>query len=105
MGPLRGAQVLQPDAALCGGVSSAVATATGLPDVPIAFHSLPELHVHLASALPNARLVEHFPLLDAVLERPLGWSDGTVTAPETAGLGLPWADDGVTATRIGTTLS
>lgn len=97
------AQVLQPDAALCGGVTTAFAAAMTLPDARLAFHSLPELHVHLAAAASNARLVEHFPLLDAVLERPLPWTDGTVSAPDRPGTGIQWDERVVASTRVATT--
>jgi L-alanine-DL-glutamate epimerase-like enolase superfamily enzyme len=97
------AQVLQPDAALCGGVTTAFGTAVALPEASVAFHSLPELHVHLASAAWNARLVEHFPLLDAALAEPLPWQEGSVVAPERPGLGIRWDDDVVAASRVGST--
>ena len=97
------AQVLQPDAALCGGVTTAHATAIALPDATVAFHSLPELHVHLASASPNAHLLEHFPILDAALGESLAWADGTVTAPDGPGTGLRWDEDVVASTCVATT--
>jgi L-alanine-DL-glutamate epimerase-like enolase superfamily enzyme len=97
------AQVIQPDAALCGGVTVAFATAVALPDTSVAFHSLPELHVHLAAASTNASLVEHFPLMDAVLEQPLPWTGGTVTPPATPGTGIRWNEEIVASTRLAST--
>lgn len=99
----RAAGVLQPDAALTGGVTEtiricALAAAHG---IPIAFHSLPELHVQLAMGDPNVCYVEHFPVLGPLLADPLAPSaEGLVTGPERAGHGLVWDWDVVTACTV-----
>lgn len=58
-----GLQVLQSDAAVCGGITewrriAAYADTRGLVMSPHWFH---DLHVHLVAATPNARFVEYFP--------------------------------------------
>lgn len=98
----RAAGVLQPDAALTGGITealriSAVARAHG---VPVAFHSLPELHVQLAMGDPNVCYVEHFPILDPLLAAPVRPRHGCVTAPDTAGHGIAWDQDAVAAFTV-----
>ena len=56
-------QILQTDAAVCGGITewrriAATAASYGVTVCPHWFH---DLHVHLVAATPNARFVEFFP--------------------------------------------
>lgn len=58
-----GAEILQPDAAVCGGISewrriAAHADSRGITVCPHWFH---DLHAPLVAATPNARYVEYFP--------------------------------------------
>jgi L-alanine-DL-glutamate epimerase-like enolase superfamily enzyme len=60
---LAAAAILQPDAAVCGGITefrriAALAAGRG---VTVAPHWLADLHVHLVAATPNATWVEFFP--------------------------------------------
>jgi L-alanine-DL-glutamate epimerase-like enolase superfamily enzyme len=57
------AAILQPDAAVCGGISefrriAATAASFGITLCPHWFH---DLHAHLVACTPNARYVEYFP--------------------------------------------
>jgi L-alanine-DL-glutamate epimerase-like enolase superfamily enzyme len=70
----------------------ALAAANG---IAIAYHSLPELNVHLTMGDENVRWVEHFPILDPILAAPLTPVDGFVTAPNTAGHGMEWDRDAI----------
>ncbi|QYN22657.1 mandelate racemase/muconate lactonizing enzyme family protein [Amycolatopsis sp. DSM 110486] len=88
----RAASVLQPDVPLTGGVTewlriSAIAEAFGATLSP---HFLPELHVHLAAAVPNCPYVEHFPLIDDVLQETLTVHNGRVAPPDRPGHGMLW---------------
>jgi L-alanine-DL-glutamate epimerase-like enolase superfamily enzyme len=93
----RAATVWQPDAALVGGVTTALGVAElgAANGIPVAYHSLPELNVHLTMGDPNVRWVEHFPILDPILAAPLTPVDGLVTAPNTAGHGMAWDRDAI----------
>src|SRR5690606_3618008 len=97
------ASVLQPDAALTGGITEtvrvcALAEAHG---TPVALHSLPELHVHLAMGDPNVCYAEHFPVLGPLLAQPLAPTSGLVTAPDRPGHGILWDEDAVAAYPVG----
>lgn len=93
-----GADILQPDAAVIGGVSewlvvAGLAAGAGLPVAPHWYHPL---HVHLAAATPHCLTVEHFSLdldiynFDALVspEARLVPSAGTLTAPDRPGHGI-----------------
>ena len=90
-----GAEILQADAAVCGGVSewrriAAHADSCGVTVCPHWFH---DLHAHLVAATPNARYVEFF-IDDQVLnfrrliDRQLEHKDGYVLLHQTPGLGF-----------------
>lgn len=98
------ARVLQPDAPLTGGITAAVriAALAEAHGVPVAFHSLPELHVHLAMGAPNVRYVEHFPILDPLLATTLVATGGQVSAPPVPGHGIAWNERALTALSLGT---
>lgn len=96
------ASVLQPDVPLTGGVTewlriSAVAEVFGATLSP---HFLPELHIHLAAAVPNCPYVEHFPLIDDVLHETLAVRDGRAAPPDRPGHGLLWNVDTLDDLRI-----
>jgi L-alanine-DL-glutamate epimerase-like enolase superfamily enzyme len=91
----RGAEILQTDAVVCGGITewkriAALAAAYGVTMCPHWFH---DLHVQLVAATPNARYVEFFPddkvlnfrrLIDTQLQH----EGGDLLLPQTPGLGL-----------------
>jgi L-alanine-DL-glutamate epimerase-like enolase superfamily enzyme len=91
----RGAEILQTDAVVCGGVTewkriAATAASYGVTMCPHWFH---DVHVHLVAATPNARYVEFFPddqvlnfrkLIDTQLQH----KNGELILPKTPGLGF-----------------
>ncbi len=90
-----GAEILQADAAVCGGISewrkiAAHADSRGVTVSPHWFH---DLHAPLVAATPNARFVEFF-LDDQVLnfrrlvDNQLGFKNGHVVLHQTPGLGF-----------------
>ncbi|MGH3389825.1 MAG: mandelate racemase/muconate lactonizing enzyme family protein [Actinomadura sp.] len=98
----RAVSVLQPDVPLTGGVTewlriSAMAEAFGATLSP---HFLPELHVHLAAAVPNCPYIEHFPLIDDVLRETLQIEDGHTAPPGRPGHGILWNHDVLDDLRI-----
>src|SRR5207248_56886 len=59
----RAAAILQPDAAVCGGISEfrRIAQTAATYGVTVCPHWFHDLHAHLVAATPNARYVEYFP--------------------------------------------
>jgi L-alanine-DL-glutamate epimerase-like enolase superfamily enzyme len=96
------AAILQPDAAVCGGISefrriAATADSYGITIAPHWFH---DLHVHLVAAAPNGRFVEYFPddqvlnfrrLIDCQLEL----RDGELVLPKLPGFGFNFDQEAV----------
>ncbi len=91
----QAAQILQADAAVCGGISewrriAATAASYGVTVWPHWFH---DLHVHLVAATANAGFVEFFPD-DQVLNfrrliaRQLATREGRLVVPDGPGLGF-----------------
>lgn len=90
-----GAEILQTDALVCGGITewrriAATAASYGVTVSPHWFH---DLHAHLVAATPNARFVEFFPddqvlnfrkLIDTQLKP----EKGHLLLPQTPGLGF-----------------
>jgi L-talarate/galactarate dehydratase len=63
--------------------------------IPVGGHVLPEIHVHLLTAVPNAQLVEYVPRSAALLRKMPTISDGALIVPEGAGFGLELDHDAV----------
>ena len=53
-------------------------------------HFLPELHVHLAAAARTATWIEHFPLIDDLLDTTPRPEAGRVQVPQAPGHGMAW---------------
>jgi L-alanine-DL-glutamate epimerase-like enolase superfamily enzyme len=98
----RGAEILQTDAAVCGGITewrriAATAASYGVTMCPHWFH---DLHAHLVASVPNGRYVEFFPD-DQVLNfrrlitRQLEHRDGDLLLPKTPGLGFDFDEKAV----------
>jgi L-alanine-DL-glutamate epimerase-like enolase superfamily enzyme len=98
----RGAEILQTDALVCGGISewkriAATAASYGVTMCPHWFH---DVHAHLVAATPNARYVEFFPddqvlnfrrLIDTQLQH----KGGNLILPITPGLGFAFDEQAV----------
>lgn len=95
----RGAEIIQTDACVCGGITewrriAALAAGYGVTVCPHWFH---DVHAPLVAATPNARYVEFFPD-DQVLnfrrlvDRQLSFSNGDLLLHQTPGLGF-WFDE------------
>ncbi len=90
----QAASILQPDAAVCGGVTefrriAALADCYGVTICPHWFH---DLHVHLVAASPNGQFIEFFPdskvfNFREIIDRQLEVRDGGVVLPSEPGLG------------------
>jgi L-alanine-DL-glutamate epimerase-like enolase superfamily enzyme len=97
-----GAEILQTDALVCGGITewkriAATAASYGVTMSPHWFH---DLHVHLVAATPNARYVEFF-IDDQVLnfrrliDTQLKYKNGDLLLPTTPGLGFSFDEKAV----------
>ena len=98
----EGCEILQTDAAVCGGISewrriAAYASAKGVTVSPHWFH---DLHAPLVAATPNARFVEYF-TDDQVLNfrrlinRQLDFNNGDLMLHRTPGLGFQFDEAAV----------
>ncbi len=56
--------------------------------VPVGGHVLPEIHVHLLTAVPNAQVVEYVPRSAALLQAMPAIEDGALVVPPGGGFGL-----------------
>jgi L-alanine-DL-glutamate epimerase-like enolase superfamily enzyme len=62
-------------------------------NIPVVSHLLPEIHVHLVAAAPNATVVEYMPWTWRLFDDPPMPRDGMMTVPTTPGLGFGFARD------------
>jgi L-alanine-DL-glutamate epimerase-like enolase superfamily enzyme len=89
-------EILRIDATTMGGISEAikVCAMAASESIPVLPHIFPELHVHLAAALPTVMAVEvtdpaqEIDLFWQVLDEPLRATGGHVAAPTRPGLGV-----------------
>jgi len=96
------ATILQPDVARVGGITPwlKIAHLAETYNVPVCPHFLMELHISLAAAVPNGRIVEHIPQLRAVTVADIVVVDGATMAPDSPGIGIEWDSDAVDDLRI-----
>ena len=97
-----GAEILQTDACVCGGISewrriAATAASYGVTVSPHWFH---DVHAHLVAATPNARFVEFFPddqVLNfrRLIDTQLRHEGGQLLLPTTPGLGFRFDEQAV----------
>jgi D-arabinonate dehydratase len=87
--------ILNPDAQFLGGVTEfmKVAAFAQAYDIPVAPHGSHDIHVHLATAIPNGLIVEYSPpgsdpLLEPFQIDALELVDGQVRPPARPGFGL-----------------
>jgi L-alanine-DL-glutamate epimerase-like enolase superfamily enzyme len=93
----RGAGVALIDLGRIGGVTPwrHVASLAHGFGVTIGGHVLPEIHVHLLTAVPNAQVVEYVPRSAALLKAMPAVSDGMLVVPPGGGFGLELDQDAV----------
>jgi len=96
------ASILQPDAAVCGGITEwrRIAALAAGQGVPVAPHWFADLHVHMVAIAPNATWVEYFPdtsILNfmRLLKSSLEVADGRLVLPKEPGLGIELDDEAV----------
>ncbi|WP_439627121.1 mandelate racemase/muconate lactonizing enzyme family protein [Shinella sp.] len=99
--------VLQPDVAVCGGVTEfrKIAATAASSGVAIAPHSLQDIHAHLVASTQNALFLEYFPD-DAIVpvgklfDRRLQLRGGNVDLPQQPGLGFDFDEDAVSHYQV-----
>ena len=97
-----GAEILQTDAAVCGGISEwrRIAAHAGSCGVTVSPHWFHDLHAPLVAATPNARFVEYFPddqVLNfcKLIDRQLEARKGHLRLHQTPGLGFDFDEAAV----------
>jgi mandelate racemase len=87
-----------PDLMRIGGVTGWLRSAAicGAAGVPMSSHLYPEFSAHLMRVTETAHWLEWQDWSHPILQRPYTVSDGTITIPETPGVGLEWDEDAVT---------
>lgn len=112
---MRAADILQPDATVCGGVSEwlRIAGAAACFDIPVAPHYNWDIHTQLLAAVPNGLFIEYFApsapglshsavkMFDEVLENPIHPENGYITPRREPGFGLHFREDRLRELRIG----
>jgi L-alanine-DL-glutamate epimerase-like enolase superfamily enzyme len=101
------AAILNPDAMFVGGVTEwvKVAAYAQAHDLPVAPHGTQEIHVHLATAVPNGLLVEYYrhssdPLSQRTFLEPLPLVDGCVSPPQRPGFGIEIDEEALAPYRV-----
>jgi L-alanine-DL-glutamate epimerase-like enolase superfamily enzyme len=77
-----------------------VASAALDAGLPLAPHFIPEIHVHLACAVPNALVLEYLPLFERLLETPLALAGGVARPGEAPGHGMRFSADVLEPYRV-----
>ena len=102
------ATILNPDAQFVGGVTEfmKVAALAQAHDLAVAPHGNPELHVHLAAAIPNALMVEVArvdgdSIWDLFFRQRVALADGHVSAPDAPGFGIALDEERLAVHRVG----
>jgi L-alanine-DL-glutamate epimerase-like enolase superfamily enzyme len=68
--------------------------------IPVCGHVIPEIHVHLLSAIPHGYMVENVPRSEAILQAMPTLEDGCLVAPKGPGLGLALDEAAVQRYRV-----
>jgi L-alanine-DL-glutamate epimerase-like enolase superfamily enzyme len=98
----RAVDVVILDLARVGGVTPwrKIAAVAQAHRIPVCGHVVPEIHVHLLSAIPNGHLVEYVPRSAGILTSMPRLEDGELVAPHAPGLGLELDEAAVQRHRV-----
>lgn len=104
----KAAAILQPDVTVCGGITEwrRIAGMAAAANLPVAPHWVPEVHVHLVAATPNATWVEYFTdatviNITTLLQTRLEIRRGDLVVPQAPGLGVIFDEAQVKKYAIG----
>jgi L-alanine-DL-glutamate epimerase-like enolase superfamily enzyme len=90
------------DLARVGGITPwrKIAALAQAYQVPVCGHVVPEVHVHLLTAVPNGHLVEYMPRSAAIVQNMPVLEDGQLVAPSAPGLGITLDETAVARYRV-----
>ncbi len=71
--------------------------------LPLAPHFIPEIHVHLICAVPNALNLEYLPIFERLLQKPLEIRNGIALPTETPGHGMVFSQEVLDPYRVAAT--
>ena len=105
----KAADILQPDATVCGGVGEwlKIAHMAAAHDTPIAPHYNWDVHTQLSSTIPNHIFTEYFvesakvKMFDSVLENPMRAEGGFIEPRAEPGFGWRFLPEKIDEFRIG----
>jgi D-arabinonate dehydratase len=105
----KAADILQPDATVCGGVGEwlKIAHMAAAQDIPIAPHYNWDIHTQLSASIPNNLFIEYFirgsdvKVFDEVLANPIYPTNGYITPRNEPGFGIVYREDRLQYYRIG----
>ena len=106
---LKAADILQPDATVCGGVSEwlKIAHMAAAMDLPVAPHYNWDIHSQLSATIPNHCITEYFvresgvKLFDELLANPIYPDKGMLTPRTGPGFGIEYIPEQIERYRIG----
>ena len=92
---MRSIDIVMIDLLRAGGITQwmKIAGMAEAFNLPVVSHLIPEVHVHLISAIPNGLTVEYMPWTMSLWEDPPKIEDGQMLAPQKPGLGLEFDQD------------
>ena len=64
-------------------------------NIPVVSHLVPEIHVHLISAIPNGLTIEYMPWTQRLWEEMPKMEDGDLVVPDKPGLGLEFSQEAI----------
>lgn len=98
----RAVDVLILDLARVGGVTPwrKIAAVAQAHRIPVCGHVVPEIQVHLLSAVPNGHMVEYVPRSAGILTSMPRIENGELVAPQAPGLGLELDEAAVGRHRV-----
>ncbi len=91
----RSVDIVMIDVLRAGGITTwlKIAGMAQAFNLPVVSHLLPEVHVHLVSAIPNGLTVEYMPWSCPLFREVPTMKDGMLAVPQKVGLGLEFDDD------------
>ncbi len=86
----RSVDIVMIDLVRVGGITQwmKVAGMAEAFNLPVVSHLIPEIHVHLITAIPNGQIVEYMPWTRQMFDNPPLPENGEIAVPEAPGLGL-----------------
>ncbi len=98
----RAVDVAIVDLARVGGITPwrKIAALAQAYQLPVCGHVVPEVHVHLLSAVPNGLTLEYMPRSTAILRGMPKPDSGILLAPQAPGIGLELDEDAVQRYRV-----